>query len=832
MADRKIQISADFQLDVDKASKSLKDITDKLKGLEKSNFAKQLTDLAKINPVIKEVDKSVGKLLGQFTKSNAKDRIKEINEALKIQAGFLEQLTSKQKEYNDLLKATPKSDPRYQQILNARDDMAGKVRGTARTVEEFGREKHDLKDILKDPTVMDRVFKVAQSTLAVGGGLTAYAASRPLTKMSLEAQANAPGNRLLSMAMNKNDLSFGVLAASGALNLGGYAAKSATSGQLIQKGTGVAQNVLGSAAQGFATGGVGGAITGGGGALSGEVLRNAMLADPSMKEAAKKAMLGANQMQAIDAGLANNQFAIDLMNTIMGQASGKVTAMEAMGGAGGLSGKSLSRRMGKNLGVGAKGGMSLEESLSMMGMVGRGSGLIGGERSDISDMVRYQTGGIATSGEYSQLLSAGASVSATSNRTAKMIKDAVEAGARTGIDKSMVKPLAQAAVQIASERNTRTSDLTGIMSEIRMALGGGTDMRNVGVSELEAAKSGTDLFNSFKQMPMGQAISTMGVEDLLSKGGASPMSVASKLALARAKSSDEIINNPDLMDELRESFGGDHNKINQFLKGFDANTNALPARMLSGMSETAHGLSSPEAIEQLKADLKDPAKAKGAEARLKQMRILMQDLGSTQQTSAAAVNRMLGIEAPEMGGNTNSVVAGTGAQGIKQYQAAIDLNKMAAASEERMAKFMHDAMDATLKASRHISENPMVDFKSGSAQLTTGMSELTQAVYALKSAIDGTPLPEEIRKRNIARGKNIDEHFDAANEAMANMGKPGSSNFVEGGKAAYHGIVGAVKTAINAYTQTVETEGPSPDTTVIGAPADTNPQAMTSTGSR
>jgi hypothetical protein len=765
MADKKIVISGQLNIDASKAVKALEDVSKKFKSFEKSAFTKQMEDMRKLQPLIKDLDKGLSKMMQSMTKSDAKSRIKELNQALKQQADELKKVLEVQEKLNRSIKEMPDGSARDQKRAE-RDDASYKARSLMGSMEQFGSEREELKKLF----TTDFIKKIAQGvqmTAGIAGSVGQFVGNRESTRLALEAQSAGFGNMVGSMAYGKN-IDLGTVMASGKLGNIDKAMKDRVTGKGIGMLGEMVSDTAGGAANG-AQGGAGGALLNGLGGLLGSAAKNANGLSQKEFFSAISSQAGVEGMQNV---LSETSFPRELMNMLIDQAPMKVAAMQGMVGAGeGAHGKGLGKMFGQNYRRATRFGVEMPEAAGMMQMMGQ-SGAIGAERGDISGMLQARNSGVAQAGEFAGMVSGVSKISGDGSKNVSIVRKAIEDGVRTGVDRSMVKNLVRATEEIAGSYTSKIGSeeqFASAMNQIRMALGN-ADMSKVGVSQLETAKGAIDAVNEDMNTPMGLAIRNMTMADYATQIGGNQMSPDLMIALSKMKAGETLQEGSPLRDMLKNDvFGGDENKLFDFESQLPdlQRLSALKSRAM--YSDTAAGINTLDKLHEFQGDLQstDPDKRKAAEERLKKLQLSEGNFLGSQEKGQYFGNFIAGHAQDLKDGKLEDESGQTGAGGLARYRAALESLQQAAAGQKDVQDKMKEAMSAQLEAAKRIAEpgGILQKMEDGTSKLTISMDDLKKSVDALNLTMGGK-LPDRAKDDKQTRDKEFNEKRQTIGDAL------------------------------------------------------------------
>lgn len=749
--DKKISISGTLSLDASKTIKALEEVSKKFKSFEKSSFGKQMDDMRKMVPLVKDIDKSLGKMMQSMAKDDAKRRITKLNEELKAQAEELKKIVKLQDDLNNKIRNAPKGSAERQSLLEKRSDLSYTARAHMQGMEERGNEREELKKTLSSDT-LKKIATYATAALAVAGGASSFFGQQEVKRLSYENQANSTGNRLASMAFGKN-IDLGSLVAfgdAGSIHKGG---KDALTGVAGNKGAGFLQALIGGASTGVNPLSAGMNATSAG---AGFLAQNAEFMPGTKTSAAAIKSIESNaNNQGIEASLGKNSFGRELMNMKIDQAPMQVSAMQGMAGAG-----SMSKNYWSNYRKGVKYGVEMPEASAMMQMMGQ-SGAIGSSRGDITDMLRARNSGVAQPGEYASMISGMAGVSGDGSKTASMVRKAMEEGVRIGVDRSLVKNLVRATTDIASTFNTEvnsTEGIVSIMDTLRTALGPKADLANVGQHELESARKAMGIISEDANTALGIGSGSMVFQEEASKMGAGQMSPTQMIALSKMQMGQKLEKGGSLYKSLLNgAFKGDEGKLDAFMQEKDNMLLARKARMDVGLSSDFEGLTTTEGIRQHKKDLrsKDPSVRAAAERRAQSMAVF-QTAFTDEQSGEMESNLFGGQAAKAKGGKMKDESGATGAGGLARYRSAIESLQQAAAGQAVVQEKMKQSMDAQLLFAKNISEKDI--FKSmtdGTTNIAIGIEDLKLVTIEILNKMGGTHKVTDRAEieRNLAKTK-------------------------------------------------------------------------------
>lgn len=753
MADKKIVISGQLSIDASKATKALEEVSKKFKSFEKSSFTKQMEDMRKLQPLIKDLDKGLSKMMQTMSKSDAKSRVKELNTALKQQSTELKDILDTQEKLNRAIKAMPAGGARDAKIAE-RNDASYKARALMGSMESHGQEREELKKVF----TTDFIKKIAagvQVAAGVGAGAASFFGGRELSRLGLEAQAQSTGNRIGSMAFGKN-IDLGSLAAFGDFGNIHKGSRDSFAGQMGAKGASAVGNVAG----GALTGG----LAGFGGAFVGEAAKGAQFLDPMTKQAAMGAIRAQAENQGIDSSLAKTAFPRELMNTLIDQAPMKVSAIQGMVGAGENGfGRNLGRMASQNYGRATRYGVEMGEASGMMQMMGQ-SGAIGKDRGDITPMLQARNAGIAQPGEFASMISGMSRSSGDGSKNVSMVRKAMEEGVKMGVDRSMVKNLVRATEEIASTQNMRISDgnnLVDIMDNLRAALGPKADVSKMGQAQLDDARTALATATEHNQSALGLGIDAMVMQENVTDLGGGQLTPAQMIMLGKTQAGQKIDEKSDLGQSLMESFGGDKNKFDKFNGNLDDLRRVAYLRASSGYGDGAASMTTLDELHDWQADLKstDPAKREAAEKKRQDLS-LMEGAFKTGEVGQDVSNWLGGWKAENKGGKIEDESGQTGAGGLARYRAAIESLQQAAAGQKEVIDKMKTAMDAQLQAAKDIAHSPIVEtMADGSVKLSISLDTLKASVDALNTTMGGK-LPDRAKAEIQADRAKADQDFD------------------------------------------------------------------------
>lgn len=768
MADKKLVISGQLSIDSSKAVKALEEISKKFKSFEKSSFTKQMEDMRKLQPLVKTLDKDLAKMMQTMSKKDAKDRVKELNNVLKDQSKELKSILETQEKLNKAIKSMPSGSARDDKIRE-KNDVSYKARAVMGSMENFGQEREELKKLF----TQDFIKKIAQGVqvaAGIGSGIAQYAGMREINNMQLQAGAQSTGNRIGSMAFNKN-ADLGSIAAFGDFYNVVKGSREGFAGGVGGKVLGAAGDVVG----GAATGGWAGA----GGALAGSAAKNAQMLDPKTRDAAFGAMRAQLENEGMDAALAKISFPRELMNTLIDQAPMKVSAMQGMVGAGqGAYGKGLSQLFGGNYRQAVKHGVEMPEAASMMQMMGQ-SGAIGNERGDIGAMLQMRNSGVAQSGEFGGMISSFSRISGDSTKSVSVLKRAVEEGVKLGVDRSMVKNLVRATEEIAGSQTQKIYDaqqLSDIVGQLRLAIGPNKDMSQVGISDLQTSQEAMGLFNANTPLELG--VRNMVMSDYATQLGGSQMSPDMMIALSRMGKGQNLIEGSDLWNQLKEDvFNGDEDKLRAFGGRMEDLRTLSTLRTDSMYSDEAASITTLDDLDELQSDLRRSDRPDLQAAAKKKLRNLGTTEGifaSKMETGQAFANMVGGQMAPgafdpdDPRSKLRDESGQTGAGGLARYRAALESLQQAAAGQKEIIEKMQLAMQVQLQAAKDIANNPIVQtMADGTTKLSVSMDSLKSSVDALNTTMGGK-IPNAVEgARKVDAGKAVESNKKAWEEQAA-----------------------------------------------------------------
>jgi translation initiation factor 2B subunit (eIF-2B alpha/beta/delta family) len=723
VADKKVTIAGTLSIDASKATKALEEVSKRFKSFEKSSFGKQMDDMRKMIPLIKDIDKGFGKTMQTMAKDDARRRVAKLTEELKAQSDELKKIVKLQDDLNNKIRNAPKGSAARQDAIEKRNELSYTARAHMQGMEQKGNEREELKKSLSSD-MLKKIATYTTAALAVAGGASSFFGQQEVKRLSYENQASSTGNRLASMAFGKN-IDLGSLVAFGDAGSIHKAGKDALAGTVGNKLFAGAQAGLQGGMAGAQQGGGAGFATGAGGAIAGYIAQNAELAPGTKTHAAamKSIESGANN-SSIESALGKNSFGRELMNMKIDQAPMRVAAMQGMAGAG-----SMDKNYWKNYRKGVKYGVEMPEASAMMQMMGQ-SGAIGSSRGDITDMLRARNSGVAQPGEYASMVSGMAGVSGDGSKTASMVRKAMEEGVRIGVDRSLVKNLVRATTDIASTFNTEVSSTEGIVSimdTLRTALGPKADLSKIGQHQLEAARKGMGIISEDSNTALGIGTGASVFQEEAAKMGAGQMSPAQMIALSKMQMGQKLEKGGPLYKSLLSgAFQGDEGKLDSFLAQKDNMLLARKARMDVGFSSDFEGLTTTEGIAQHQKDLKSKNKSvrEAAEKRAQSIAVFQTAFGDEESATAEA-NLFGGQAAKAKGGKMKDDSGATGAGGLARYRAAIESLQQAAAGQAVVQEKMKIAMDAQLTFAKNISEKDI--FKTmadGTTNIATGINDL------------------------------------------------------------------------------------------------------------
>lgn len=732
MTTKRIEIGADIKVNTAQTEAAFKKLNKAFKdAFAQTNADKMFNEMKKINPLINQIDASLGKMMKSMVKDNARKEFKLMNQALSEQTKIID---ANIKKYKDLTDQIENASEAQKKALEHERQMAIKnTREAMGRSQQYGQRRDEAKQTLGGVSAFDMLKIAALSATAgrVGSSIANFAGGFESRKLGYEAQRDSLTNTLLS-GFTSGGLDLGILASSGKLGRGINAAdrefKGMAAGKVI---SGIGDVVAGGAA-GMAVGGPAGALTGALGGLGMNIGSNADLL--AMPEARQAALAEMNQRN-MESGLASTSYVRELAAERMGKARGRIGAMEAVG----------TRRIGQGLRAGRRLGFGEGEILSAMGMVGQ-SGLLGQERLDIGTALKMQRQGIATVEQTGGLLSGAMTGLSKQTTVMEQLKKAMMEGTKKGVETSLVKDLVGATIQIANQGNARAQDLDTFQRLMETALGG-KKAAEVGRADIAAAQTAVATEMSMRgggNNPVLQAIRMIGVKSLISKAGIdiNQMSPSDVFALSKASTTGQITEGQRAILE-KAGGGGEEGKrrLEEFLSGFDEQAELDVTRAEKPGSGRFGALSTKEGL----AAFRKKIAAGGQEAMVAKAQLANEYVVSRGLTQDQA-DRMADLKSGQIlqgKGTVEDVSAKSWDRAFAAINSFGESVHDSVISQKEVAKVINDGMKATYEVGKQLTDpnnpnfKPLLQIANNEANLNVSMQELTRAIVANTQAIKG-----------------------------------------------------------------------------------------------
>ncbi len=775
---KSIEISANVQLQTSQADQQLKKLAKSFKdAFGKTGDNKFFEEFRKISPLIGQVDASLNKMLKGMSKDDARKQLKLMNEALKDQAKQLDQNINKYKELTSQIEGA--SDAQKKSLEHERQTTMKKARENMGNMQQFGQRRDEAKQNLGGMSGIDylKIAAIAATVGRVGSGVANFAGGFDSRKMGYEAQRDMTTNSYLS-GMTGGGLDLGIAGAAGKTGRGMIAAQNENKGAYAGKFMSAVGDTVAGAAGGMMFG-PGGAIAGGLGAAGMHVANNADLM--AMPEA-RQAQLAGMQQNNIQSGLASTSFVRELAAERMGKARGRMSAMEAMG----------SRSIGRGLSTGRSMGFGESEIIGAMGTIGQ-SGLLGRERTNIQPSLQFQRQGLASVEQTGGLL--GGAMSGLSKQTTVMeqLKKAMTEGTKKGVETSLVKDLVGATIQIANQGSARAQDLDSFQKLMETALGS-KKASEVGRADIAAAQTAVSDMMSLRgggNNPVLQAMRMVGTQSLITKSGLdiNSMTEADIFSLSKAASKSQITDSQ--RESLLNAAGGDKNKVDKFLEGFDTQAQLDVIRGLKPGSAILGEMSTDEGFSAFQGRMKKGGKGAQLErgrlaSELQVARGLSRDEAERQADLLSGVQMKGSGKAEDVSGKTLD-------RSLATLNASMEGVRDSLLGQKEVSGILSNAIKQTYDTAKQLTDpnnpqfKPLLQIANGEAQLNVSMQDLTRAVVENTRAIRGektdsgavTSALNEIRKFTMSGVNKSLEEANAFADARMGRNPPKKKTFYE-----------------------------------------------------
>lgn len=737
---KQITISADIKVATTQAEAALKKLSKSFKdAFSETNANKMFKEMKMISPLINQIDSSLGKMMKSMVKDDARKQLKLMNEALKDQSKQIDANIRKYRELTDQIENA--SDAQKKGLEHERQIVTKNIREGMGRSQEFGQRRDEAKQTLGvSQADLLKIAAVMATAGRVGGAVANYVGGFESKKMGYEAQRDSVTNSYLS-GVTSGGLDMGVLAASGKLGRGMDAARSGVTGEYAKRALEFGGDALAAGTTGFAMGGPIGAGIGVAGAVGAHAGKNADLA---LMPQAREALLAGKQQENIGSALQSTAYVRELIADRMAKAHGRMSAMEAIGGG-----------LGKNLGIGAGMGFSQGQTLGALGAIGQ-SGLLGGERTDVTAALRLQRQGLGTAEQTAGL--AGTAMMGLSKQTTVMqqLKKAMEEGTKKGVETSLVKDLVGATIQIANQGTARSQDLDTYQKMMEAALGG-KKASEIGRGDISAAQNAVAQELSLRGgggNPVLQSMRMLDItESLKSAGGdIDKLSPGDVFSLSQAQAATQITDMQKT--SLLKAFGGDKDKLDEFLNGFDETAGMSVSRASSPGSAILQKLSTKAGLDEFKFNQQAAADYK--KSGINPEFVSEQEDQASKLASEYQVSRGVSRQVAE---STARLTAGTGTEADKKgltdvsgkstdrmlatVSAVAELAKDSLMAQKTTGELVKSSVAETYASVKLLTDKnaegfqPLLKMADGQYDLNVSMEGLTAAIVANTRALRG-----------------------------------------------------------------------------------------------
>lgn len=745
MTDKNITIKGLVSFDTTAAQRSLGEISKSFSKIDKTSFNKLNDDFRKISSTIKGLDKDALKFMDRLAKKDAKDQIKSINIVLKEQTQFLKDAVRQQEALADAIERTSDAKKKDALIKQREDSIStaqkamGNIAQATKTRDELQGNKSNNQNTNNVLGVVQRAATIGAVTYAVKE-IVSHFSGADYRKMGYEGQAQSAPNKIANLLYSKS-MDYGILAAHGGLGRAIKAGEDVQSGTVANRAVGAlgttAQGAVGGAAMG---GGLGAAI-GGFFGFGKALIDNKDFIDPRLHSSVIAAEKSAITSESIENLRAKHAFAIDLANERLGLAPAKQAAAQAFSGYG--SNASLARKVSNAMSAGWKYGYSIPESASMAQM-NSAAGLIGPERTNISNMALFERAGLSSAGETANLTGRTANIANDQQKIMKMFEQAMQKGVQTGIEKSLVKDLVASATSIAEGGTARIDSLDSIMKDLRVSLG---TMHNneIGRADINEAQSAVSRFRSMKggaNNPMGLAIQTLGMQEGLNASGIDigKMPTSAVMLLSQARSVDEVKSNPALMQALDEAAGGNRKAVNNFLNNeFESAKTFGVINQTGGITDISE-INSKEKINNYRAGTKKGATPEQMQNTMRIYNKRVLDLQAIHGITAQEAQKMAGLELgqellTDPKATIENTLQTTTALQDKKFEATIERNREGLRSKKDFVKEISDAQAAAMHDAGQFAGKDSKNIFEPGGSMVVSMGSLEDAIKQLTAVL-------------------------------------------------------------------------------------------------
>lgn len=789
MADKKeIAINAKVEINLGAAEQAMKKITDQFKSIEKTSFNKMNEDFRKLAPLIKTLDKDLHSMMNTMSKKDAGDQLKKMNDALLQQSKMLKDNTEEYKKLTEQI-ALAADEAEKLELKNKRSAVAETNRAIMTKMEEHAERRDEAKKVLGEgkgitPGGALMIAGIAQVAKQLANATTEYMGSLEARRASYTAQAEAPKQDLLR-GVTSGKLDTGIFMATGGHKKAMEIAAEQYSSAHKQIITSAMFDSISGALVG-SVGGPGGAVAGAVAGISKNI--NTRVVDQlstTLGDVSKAAeFAGYYQKAKSDIQQSTAPFT-EFANERIARSRARLGGLQQAGG-------TERETMGNIEQAAGPGFRYLEdEALGMIGMQGRGAGLIGGERRNITPLMEAERAQVMSAGEFTGLEKRGAGVTAQSRNTAKMIREAVLEGTKTGIDKSMIRDFTESALHLVEMGSSRTESLVPTLELIEKALGG-RQAEEVGGAEIKAATSAVEQYQNLQRgagTAMMTGIQIGEVNKALDKAGGGSISVPARLRMA-TMTPDQIRNSPNLIAQLTDAGVN----VEEFLKDLEERKATATLAPMVEKSSALQGLLSSEKrkgfqkeLEGLQSkkpeDLTDKERArlqklKQQQYQFKDIAAIMAPEGSNREDYAEGLANVYGIgKGPLEGGGWNMITGRRDTKGPGGLESAVEgTAAMQGAGVEAKAEQKRREFSFSPEANKIIADaivnidalakemikpgKAMMGFENGIGTLNTNMDTLTKAIQANTDAITGQNMgPPETTKEEPGAKKMVPRFF-------------------------------------------------------------------------
>lgn len=600
-------------LDPASTSKAVQEFTKHLTALQKTGaFANMASDLKKVEPMLKIINKEALGLSKNFVEAFKSERMAQVNKALKEQSA--------------LFTANAKS---LEQMRKAYEGMSGAQKNAQRAkIEQVASEQSMLmmgmQDLMQERNREkgERIGRNANRLRSAAGvfelGHEAQVAAinkssgEGIYRTGARAQAQEPGNQLagqflssplvganIARAMKKEKvfesaqtktqgeiatamLDIALKPTVAGLEAGADALDNVAKQTVNGMGAGglnAAQGIAGSAyegAKGLAKAGV---------ATAGSYVKEYMgdnhyLHNTRTSQVTQDAMTGANTGQGMASTAVLEQIRSQLLQNLSSNLPTLSAGYEASG-SGGLMG---------NLHRGAARGFRPGETVGLQQQTYHN--FTGSDQGDTSTFQRMQRAG---AGNAAQLAGAAGGFS-SSMKTGQIsqFKEMFETAVSKGVDKSKFMDFAASVSEVAANTGMFLESISGLTNQMLQALGTG-DLSKVNRGEMAAAKDAINARQAIGNNEIGMA---QRMTDIKSSLGEKGNKLDSRVLASLAGADDASQIDPIAKKLLKQALGSE--EYEKFMAGFDKNQKRSDMKSLS-----AGGLVTQEGLESTDSDTRD-----------------------------------------------------------------------------------------------------------------------------------------------------------------------------------------------------------------------------------